>query len=588
MSKPSLFRETAEGKSFKGGVKHLWDEGFYKGGSVELDRATGALVQSEAGPLLGQQAMYDRALKIIGGAGEEIGAVLNEADDLARAAGVVRNPRDLRNASERVYETIAAGGEIGGESALKAIGWSKADDEAINATLGKWRKTSQISAKEAQRYDKLAIEIAEDVNRSATLNDLHGIRMGLDKRIGGENFKKMSNEDIELVKQIRGIVSEKIQAGFEGLSAAGVIQNTDKWKRVNKLYHSLSEIMPPLDWQAARAESNVNVGGLRWRDLLATATGSSFGAAAFGPVGAVAGGSLGIANRMLQTDTGLLMRAQMGERLQALGWLQKTTEAAEKGIGKSVASFIRGADAAAVGAAITRTPRIGELTAIARDLPAPITDAKARAESDAEWFEKTQAELLTIAADPQIAAEKMGDDLALLSAQAPKTADAVVTKWLAVNDYLIRQMPKNPGSPMNILAPQWKPADYEISRFRDVVRVARQPLSILGDIKAGTVTRAQTAAVQTLYPSLYQTMFDQVRDAVTKPGVSLPYEKRLQLGTLFPGVEASMVPGFATRMNTTPTQPEEPPPKQGYRPAGAAKSAKGSRHQTNVDRLSTR
>lgn len=553
ISQGKLLDDTIEGEAFRGSVKNLWDRGFYKGGIVDIDDATGLLRQVESGRLLNQQEMLQRGRMLSRRAGEVMGAVKNEADDVVKAMG---KP--------------------------SAFAVSEQDADRLLDQIWKYNKTGAISNATETKFVDMVSEDLGRIRAANTFEELHELRQGLDSRIGPKNFLKLENKEKEIVKEVRRIVADKIRNGLGELEQAGAISggSLERWNNANSIFGDLRTVNKAIAKQTGRTEANVNVLGLRFRDI-------GIGAIGGGVLGGPAGVGIALANKAIQTDQGLLARAMLGERLQALGWLQKTTGAAEKSIARSVSSFVRGVDAAAVGSAITRTPLIGELTAIARGMPTPITDAKARAESDAEWFDKTRKELLAIAADPQTAAEKVGSDLSMLSAQAPKTTDTVVSKWLAVNDYLLKQMPKNPGNPMNILAPQWKPADYEISRFRDVVRVARNPLLILGDIKAGTVTRAQTAAVQTLYPSLYQTMFDQVRDAVTKPGVALPYEKRLQLGTLFPGVEASMVPGFATRMNTA-QQEKEASPKQGYRAAGVSKSTKGSRHQTGLDRLSTR
>lgn len=553
MSQGKLLDDTIEGEAFRGSVKNLWDKGFYKGGIVDIDDATGLLRQVESGRLLNQQEMLARGRTLSKRAGSVMGAVKDEADDVVKALG---KP--------------------------SAFAVSEQDADRLLDQIWKYNKTGAISNATETKFVDMVSEDLGRIRAADSFAELHELRQGLDSRIGPKNFLKLENKEKEIVKEVRRIVADKMRNGLGELEQAGAIQagSLERWNNANALFGDLVTVNKAIAKQTGRTEANVNVMGLRFRDI-------GIGAIGGGVLGGPAGVGIALANKAIQTDQGLLARAMLGERLQALGWLQKTTGAAEKSIAKSVSSFIRGVDAASVGAAITRTPRIGELTAIARDLPQPITDAQTRADTDAEWFDKTRKELLAVATDPQTAAEKMGADLSVLSASAPKTTDAVVTKWLAVNDYLLKQMPKNPGSPLNILAPQWKPADYEISRFRDVVRVARQPLLILGDIKAGTVTRAQTTAIQTLYPSLYQTMFDQVRDAVTKPGVSLPYEKRLQLGTLFPGVEASMVPGFATRMNTA-QDAKEPSGKMGYRPGGAGKSAKGSRHETGLDRLSTR
>lgn len=584
MSMPSLFRETATGKAFKSAVKDLWDEGFYKGGEVALDEASGRLVQTARGKLLSQPEMFERLIATEKQAGSALGNVMSQADDAATAAGLRRSVDDMRTMQERVNDAVAGGKNPSApELTLKSLGWSPEDSEIVNGIVGKWRKTSQITPKDADRYLNIARDISSDVNRAETIGELHNIRRGLDARIGGENFRKLTNEDVELVKDIRGIVSRKITTGLEELEERGVIAKSDAWRRLNKLYGSLAEIKPHLDFQTARANSNVNVGGLRWRDLLATATGSSMGGAAFGPVGAIAGGSLGLANRALQTDTGLLMRAQLGERMASIGWLQKSTEAAEKNVAKSVSGFLKSVDAAALGGAISRPPQLAGAL-VASDALTP----DVRQGNDAQWFADTSGQIARVMADPESFAEEQGARLGAIVDHAPQTADAIISKQLQIYSYLGEVMPKNPGRPTSILAPTWRPSEYQINEFRDVVRVARKPLSILQDLQHGTATRAQTKAIQALYPSLYEKMLEQVREQLSKPNASLPYEKELRLGVLFPGAVPSMTGAFILSMSTGAAEAEEPSTRSGYRAGGAGKMKVGTRTSTKVDALSER
>lgn len=707
MSKPSLFRDTIEGKGFRENVKHLWDEGFYKRGSVDFDEATGKIIQSAGGGVPSQEAMYQRLIAMRKSFGEAIGKATSEADDAVRVArgmapgerlaneaieksAIPKAPKmtSLRDAwkklvndsgvdgwetgradlkyeewlggfrngkkpeafegglldhinerfnltgSKRVsgareaFEKLMDGSrewskvesilddlrQIPGlerlrlpddiseqlmasagddflfganvEKAASATGWAKEDSEIISKQIAKWRTNREITEHQSELFNEVANDISAAVDASnGSLTALHDLRMGLDKRVGGENFKRFSDQDVELVKTIRGIVSKKIDAGMVELAGQGVVgkEAAEKWRRVNRTFGAIADVMPQLDWQVARAESNVNVGGLRWRDLLATATGSSMGGAAFGPVGAVVGGGLGLANRALQTDAGLLMRAELGERMASIGWLQKSTEAAEKNIARSVSGFLKGVDAAAIGGAVSSRPQLAGALAASDALTPDV-----RQGNDAQWFADTSGQIARVMADPESFAEEQGARLGAIVDHAPQTSDAIISKQLQIYSYLGEVMPKNPGRPTSILAPTWRPNEYQINEFRDVVRVARKPLSILQDLQHGTATRAQTKAIQALYPSLYEKMLEQVREQLAKPNASLPYEKELRLGVLFPGAVPSMTGAFILSMSTGKAEAEEPSTRSGYRAGGAGKMKVGTRNSTKVDALSER
>lgn len=351
----------------------------------------------------------------------------------------------------------------------------------------------------------------------------------------------------------------------------------------------------PLASKIAGNEQNVNVLGGRFRDMLTSIGGAFAGNAVGGPVGGAIGLASGAVNKMLQTDRGLLMRAAMGEKLATLGWLKKTTDATQTNIAKSMADFVHGIDTAAISKSIVKTT--GELYAGAPSVvrgridppkPAAPSSPLQRVASQQEWFDGVSKQLQAIAADPSGFAAKQGAQIGALKTNAPETTDAIVAKQMAAYAYLLEAMPKNPTAPMNVLANQWKPADYDIARFRDVVRTVQNPMTVMADLKAGTLTRAQTQAVQKLYPAIYQQMADQARETVSNPGVNLPYEKRLRLGTLFPGVEASLRPGFIVAMASAPPTKDEQEQLGGYRPGGASKMKIGSSLQTKTNNLSTR
>lgn len=552
MSKGDLLMDTAKGSRFKQAVKELWDDGAYKAGRVELDEATGRLVQVESGKLPNQAEMLQRVQQLQEQSGTSIGKILQNADDAAASAGVVPS----------------------------SIAWTEADGDRILGEIQKWRKTRRIDELTEKRLVGEVTDIASGLNETRSLKELHDLRRGLDQRIGGKNFEKIqTGEEIEVVKDIRRLISDKIRAGFGELEESGIVASTEQWNNTNKLFSSLSNVAEKLDYQVARSNANVNVGGLRWRDLMA----GTVGASAFGPVGALAG----IGNHILQTDQALLARAAVGEKLATLGWLTKATEAAEKGIAKSMSSFVKGVNVDALSQAAVRkfgTKAPGVSGALANQEHT----VERRQQTQREWFDKTAAELQMVASDPQGFAAKQGSQLAAMAHSAPQISEMLVGKQMQAYSYLLAAMPKNPTNPMNILNAPWHPADYEIERFADVVKTVREPMSVLADLSAGTLTRAQTKALQTLYPSLYNTMLAEVQKSVSVPGASVPYDKRLQLGMLFPGVESSLNGSFINAMASTNAPPSEKQGGASYSASGASKNKMGSRYGTKTDTLNDR
>jgi hypothetical protein len=545
MSKGDLLRDTLKGERFQTAVRELREGGFYKGGKIDLDLATGDLLQVEKGALPSQQRAFERLTYLTEKAGTGMGDILKSADDAVRAA-----------------------------EAKPFVVWGEADSQKLIEKIEKWQRTIQIDEGDAVRLRKTLVEIEQGINASnGELQQMHAIRRGLDKRIGGKNWESLKGEEIELVKDIRRTLNTKISERIEALGEEGIVakDTVERWARLNRLYGNLKAIEEPLDWAKARAEANVNVGGLRWRDLLAT----SIGASAFGPIGAIPG----LANRALQTEQGLLMRAAIGERLQQLSWAENLTRLTEKGIVDGVRAFVSKVDAA--GAASKTLQKLGP--AIAR----ASVEAQPRAErrqNQQAWFADVQEQLAAVVADPQGFAHKQAEALQPLAAAAPELADQIVEGQLKAHEYLASVMPKSSAAPLQPLQTKFRAPDYEIQRFRQVVQVVRQPLSILEDLRRGTVTRQQTQAIEALYPRLYERLRIAAEQQINAPDApKLSYTQRRRLGILFPGVEPTMTPDFI-RLVSANLAPEEESKGSGIRSTANLKLS--ADHATAVDKLS--
>lgn len=541
----ALLQDTPKGRRFGEGVKELYEAGAYAPGEVALDEATAKLVKTADGPLLNRRDMANRFSSIEKQTGKAMGDVIDQADDLTKANGALP----------------------------KSFGFTNADADTVIDKIAKMSKTARINDVQELALISQLEQDALRIREASSFRELHELRRGIDARISDRGWETVGKASVDISKDVRRLVSEKIAAGLGEVDPALL----EKWSNANKLFGNLKVVGDALQKQVTRAEANANVFGLRFRDI-------GIGAIGGGILGGPAGVALAVANKALQTDQGLLARAMLGERMASIGWLQKATQATEKNIAKSVSGFLGGIDAVAIGRSATRPPQIaGAITAIDALTP------QVRQSADAAWFADISSQLTRVAADPEAFAEEQGARLGVISDHAPDTTDAIVSKQLQIYDYLLQAMPKNPGRPANLLAPTWRPSEHEINEFRDVVRVARKPLSVLADLQSGTATRAQTRAVQELYPSLYQSMLDQVREQVTKPGADLPYSKELRLGILFPGAVASTSGAFINAMSTGNAQQQEADSKGAdYRPGGAGKMKLGSRNQTKTDSLSAR
>jgi hypothetical protein len=538
-----------KGKRFQMAVDELaHDSGasLYSSGEVALDPLTAKIVKTASGPLPDQAGAYERVLSIKKQAGNLMGETLDKADAAAAAAGL--------------------------EPGAGTLGVAEA--KAVGDKIENFRKSLQISDATAQRIQNETNEIVRGINGATTLKDLHQMRQGLDERVGGKNWEALASEEIEVVKDLRRILSKKIDSGIGELAKDGLIpkDSVEIWQRSNRLLSNLYTIEKPLADAISRAESNVNVFGLRFRDI-------GIGAIGGGVLGGPAGIALGFANKALQTDTGLLARAAIGEKMQKLAWAEQLMNKTQSEIATSIKGFLSGGSAS--GAVKRGLEKYGAPLAYAAT---ERREPGSRVKTQQDWFSETQKQILAVASNPEAFAAHQGNEAQPLANAAPNVADAIIGKQLQVYAYLAQAMPKNPGMPTNIFTDSWKPADYEVQRFRKVVQVARAPLTILDDLHAGTITADQVNAVKELYPRLYESILTKVREEITAPDVRATYAQRLKLGAMFQGTEPTMAPDFVAAMQNPASSPDKAKPMKP--PGGSVKLSKN--YQTSTERAANR
>lgn len=546
------------GERFQKAVEWLRENGFYKSGAVDLDLATGKLAQVEKGAILSQEAALERLNNLTDKAGQAIGDTLKAADKAALDAGI----------------------------APDSATWFAADQAKLESRVNKWRKTRQITPGEATN---LKAEIDDVVSGLAetngSLEQMHALRKGLDAKIGPKNFDGLKDEYIEIVKDLRKSVSEKIQLSLDEYAEKGIFQGSEKWTNLNQLYSNLKQIELPLDRAIGRANANVNVGGLRWRDLLAGGIGSTIGSAIGGPVGAAIGAGAGVANKLMQTDKGLLVRASIGEQLATLGWAEKQTLNNSAKLQEAISAFLK-TSADKAGQAGDKAFKILS-PAIAKGLVEP--SVKEKQQAQAQWFTDRQNELIKVQMDPQGTLRHLREQVRPLQDQDEELGNALVTKQMTKYAYLFEKMPKDPRQALNPLKSNWKPTDTDLNKFKKIVDVAQDPDTVTKDINAGRLTKVQVETLRDLWPETYQKLVTGVAKEVVSKGYEIPYSKRIQMAILFDApLDYTMRPAFIQTMqgiwHQDPSQKQEQPSQS--RPINATKIA--NNNTSDADRAASK
>ncbi len=124
---------------------------------------------------------------------------------------------------------------------------------------------------------------------------------------------------------------------------------------------------------------------------------------------------------------------------------------------------------------------------------------------------------------------------AALSHAAPETAAVIGTKAINGINFLLSKIPKRP---YETIFPSGKQRDYdpsslELARFERYLQVVDSPLTVLQELKQGTLTREHVEALKTVYPNLYSRIQQQVLQELQRVNEEdIPYAKRVQTSIL--------------------------------------------------------
>jgi hypothetical protein len=89
----------------------------------------------------------------------------------------------------------------------------------------------------------------------------------------------------------------------------------------------------------------------------------------------------------------------------------------------------------------------------------------------------------------------------------------------------------------------------QVDRFMRYVRAVADPLSILDDLRDGTVTQEGAEAVRTVYPELFQDLADTILTELEGREEPLPYEERIRLGILLGApTDPTLEPAFVAEL----------------------------------------
>lgn len=229
-------------------------------------------------------------------------------------------------------------------------------------------------------------------------------------------------------------------------------------------------------------------------------------------IGAVAAHTLGLPmGPLLGAVEGYHMLAHPAKLVQRLAWIERTVNHTAESIEKGIK------------AALTVTTKTVE------PLKGLISQ-KLTPQERQKKFKEVTGQLNELQNNPQMMMDKLEGATKDLYSYAPQTSQAVSTSMALATGFLASKVPQIPHT--GPLQPEYVPSETEIAKFDRYLTAVERPLTVLNELKNGTLTSETVETLQTVYPQLYQqmqsTLLSKLTDAMAKKkNFSLPYKTKL-------------------------------------------------------------
>jgi hypothetical protein len=165
---------------------------------------------------------------------------------------------------------------------------------------------------------------------------------------------------------------------------------------------------------------------------------------------------------------------------------------------------------------------------------------KESAKTTKEAFGKLRDEITRMVAEPETLASRMEKNLEPITAAAPTIATHV--KVQAQNDlkHLYDALPTAPPA-QNLFRPtdeNWEPSPTEIATFEKRLAVAENPLSVIEDLKRGTLSPESVDALRALRPRLFAELQEMIATELPKLDADMPVVPELEPKSIAAAQEA--------------------------------------------------
>jgi hypothetical protein len=360
-----------------------------------------------------------------------------------------------------------------------------------------------------------------------------------------------------LRKQIAAIVRTEFEDAADKVAVAtGNAKLIEDWTKQKQLYAISSQLEKPLNRVLNAPEATKLMSVFGHGGFSGGAAGATIGSA-FGPHGAAIGGVVGaIGNKLFKhwmkdeglTKIGLFLRKN-AQNPNIGTYIALDSAAILKQKLNQIAPTLR-----------MTTNKIVNIDAIKNAL-----GSDANGLSKKQQFEKLSSQINNAMANPQVLDDQIKHLTAPIKYHHPEIGQGMDNALRAKIQFLHDNLPKQMSAPQPFSKNEkWEPSKQQIEEFNKIMTVAENPFHIIDQIKAGTVTSKQVAALSVMNPAILANIREELMKEAYSGKTNLNYQQRLSASLVMGqnmNAELDKVTQLQSVYSTT-QQPISPPPSK--------------------------
>lgn len=505
-------------------------------------------IETSTGKSIGRhdrESLHEYATQRVEELGDKLGTMLEKLD--TAGSGIAPNPMSF---AQKVRKELVEPNLI-----MKA-GGANANDATFTVMPG------QEKAVEAVEKWVSNIEGAFS-ERAPTFKEWQKIRIGLDKELKYEAANV--SPSVDALRKVRGMMEGELETAGEAAASSMGGSFQSEYQATKSLFQSVKKAEELTARGVSRELANNSVGLRATMGLMA-------GVASGTPI---TGALVGAGMKVVQ-DRGDMLAADLLSRVATLAGANRIAGRVTSELQKGVTSLIPGKATAADVAGLAPPAR-----AAATPLGIAVTGDRRKD------YAKLSGAIASAVANPLATTDRVSRSLGDLGDHAPATASAAISTTLNGLNFLASKLPPSRQDKFS-LQPQFqtgtRASDAEISQFMRYSQAVDDPLIVLREAKANTLTRDHVEAVKTVYPQLYGEIQTQVMRSVIDSKSELPYARRIQLGILLDiPTDKTLAPDFLRAIQATFSSAEkagaESPPSNAGAPPQIASTVQTATQQ---------